>query len=593
MTCQCRNGCDKSDKCDCNCECKTKNDMCLNRNYLCKSAKIKRKLAELNDCRPYCDPRRNKDECKYRDKHYDGSYTKGLNHDTTTGHITRNKDYENLVHAITHNCQKDLALVQMAPKFEIKFVDPLASLSAPLIGADQCKIQINAPPRLCSKEGAAEMVELYSHLIARDVPFINYDSDTTINKILGYMNVPDIVNCLPDYSPKGSFTTQNIFRGPHYGDQYGPYISQLLYLNVPTGALTIPQKYEVYPTKMFSQANGLTVEWGRNNVETINIQNAIISGLPSIPPRNMLLNKYIFDGRSLAEAVHNDPIYQFFYQASLILSGLGASPNPSLPVYPNQQSFVTNGGPSVQCLLADVAGLALKHAWYWKWQVYRKLRPEAFGLWIDNVKNGRVPNSEYEIHNVVLNSLVLDDVKACNASWGFPDSYTLNMTYREGSPLHPAFPSGHASIAGACVTVIKMFYDCEQLWSSLPGLNGTINRRIVPVGVNGPIVQADQTGDNLVDYNESDVNKITVAGELNKLASNIAFGRNWAGIHYRTDATQGNLMGEQVAIEYMKDILSTWVQNNLDCSPIEIKFKKFDGSICVIKPRVCDKCKNC
>ena len=36
-------------------------------------------------------------------------------------------------------------------------------------------------------------------------------------------------------------------------------------------------------------------------------------------------------------------------------------------------------------------------------------------------------------------------------------TYLLGLTYPEGSPLHPSYPSGHATLAGACITVIKAF----------------------------------------------------------------------------------------------------------------------------------------
>jgi hypothetical protein len=41
---------------------------------------------------------------------------------------------------------------------------------------------------------------------------------------------------------------------------------------------------------------------------------------------------------------------------------------------------------------------------------------------------------------------------------------------------------------------------------------------------------------------------LTVGGELNKLAVNFGFGRNWAGIHWRSDAAASMALGEEVAI---------------------------------------------
>lgn len=48
---------------------------------------------------------------------------------------------------------------------------------------------------------------------------------------------------------------------------------------------------------------------------------------------------------------------------------------------------------------------------------------------------------------------------------------------------------------------------------------------------------------------------LTVGGELDKLASNIAFGRNFAGVHFRSDGEHGILIGEEVAIHYLQDHL--------------------------------------
>ena len=33
------------------------------------------------------------------------------------------------------------------------------------------------------------------------------------------------------------------------------------------------------------------------------------------------------------------------------------------------------------------------------------------------------------------------------------------MVYSEGCPTHPAYPAGHAAIAGACATALKAFFN--------------------------------------------------------------------------------------------------------------------------------------
>jgi hypothetical protein len=44
----------------------------------------------------------------------------------------------------------------------------------------------------------------------------------------------------------------------------------------------------------------------------------------------------------------------------------------------------------------------------------------------------------------------------------------------------------------------------------------------------------------------------TAGAELNKLATCMAMGRNFAGVHWRSDAWQGLLLGESVATAWLK-----------------------------------------
>ena len=46
---------------------------------------------------------------------------------------------------------------------------------------------------------------------------------------------------------------------------------------------------------------------------------------------------------------------------------------------------------------------------------------------------------------------------------------------------------------------------------------------------------------------------MTVGGELNKLAANVAIGRNFAGVHWRSDYQESLTLGEAVAISVLKD----------------------------------------
>ena len=64
---------------------------------------------------------------------------------------------------------------------------------------------------------------------------------------------------------------------------------------------------------------------------------------------------------------------------------------------------------------------------------------------------------------------------------------------------------------------------------------------------------------------------LTVEGELNKLAANIAIGRNWAGVHYYTDYIESMRMGEQIAIGLLEEQKLTFPENFTMTVPI------FDG----------------
>jgi hypothetical protein len=84
-------------------------------------------------------------------------------------------------------------------------------------------------------------------------------------------------------------------------------------------------------------------------------------------------------------------------------------------------------------------------------------------------------------------------------------------------------------------------------------------------------------GMELVSYTGTDAGSLTVGGELNKIAANIAFGRNFAGIHWRTDYSQSIELGENVAIGILRD-----QKNTLKESFVGFSLTKFDGTTITI-----------
>ena len=107
------------------------------------------------------------------------------------------------------------------------------------------------------------------------------------------------------------------------------------------------------------------------------------------------------------------------------------------------------------------------------------------------------------------------------------------MVFPEGCPLHPSDGAGHATVAGDCVTILKAIFD-ESF--------------VIP---NPLFPTAD--GLALTPHTGPDAGKLTVAGELNKIASNVAIGRNIAGVHWRSDYAASLKLGEAIAISVLRD----------------------------------------
>jgi len=283
------------------------------------------------------------------------------------------------------------------------------------------------------------------------------------------------------------------------------------------------------------------------------------SGLP--PYRDPVFDpspRYIVNGRGLAEWVHYDFLYQAYHYAALILMNmtpeaiLNTNPywNPTNPYKTSrlQTGFATFGAPHVCGLLGRVTTAALQAAWYQKWCVHRRLRPEAFGGRVHQTLTGAV---SYPISPELLKSGALPRILQANGT------YLLPQTYPEGCPLHPAYPAGHATVAGACAVILKAFFD----------ENGLITDCVVP----------SSDGLTLMPY---DGTALTVGGEVNKLAFNIAIGRNFAGIHYRSDAMAGFRLGEDVAIALLEDVVSTLTEEFSG-----FQFTRMDGTAVQITKR--------
>ncbi len=65
---------------------------------------------------------------------------------------------------------------------------------------------------------------------------------------------------------------------------------------------------------------------------------------------------------------------------------------------------------------------------------------------------------------------------------------------------------------------------------------------------------------------------LTVLGELNKVALNVALGRNGAGVHWQTDALNSLALGEEVAIGILQEQKLTYNEE------VKMSLTKFDGT---------------
>jgi membrane-associated phospholipid phosphatase len=433
-------------------------------------------------------------------------YSKGLPHNAF-GEVDA-AAYRALQRATFTNRDADWAAVPMGGT--AKQVSPQSAIAFQMEGADATRLRIPPAPAFASEQRAAEMCEVYWMSLLRDVPFSQYSNDP-----LAAQAVAD----LRRFALFRNVTIDTLFRGVTAGEKVGPYVSQFLWMPVPFGMTTITQRY----------AAGIAYsDFMTSFAECLRIQN----GLAPSQPLVLGSPHYVRDGRDLGEYVHKDFSFQAFMNAALILLGQGGGAlddaNP-YKAYANRAGFVGFGGPDVLSMVAQVAHLALKAAWFQKWSVSRTLRPEAFALRVDQLDNGV---RQYPIHASLLASPVLGHLRAVHGGLLLP------MAFAEGSPTHPAYPAGHATIAGACVTVLKAFFK-ESF--------------VLPA----PIVALDD-GSSLVAHTGP---ALTVGGELDKLAANISIGRNIAGVHYWSDGIEGMRLGEQVGLAFLADLRTTYSES--------------------------------
>ena len=453
------------------------------------------------------------------------TFTKSLPHDATTG-LADPVAFKTLYN--------DIDDIEPAPSTFNPFVDPQAGLAYDTEGPDAHQLALPAPPKFTSDQEIAEIAESYWMALLRDVPFANY----TIPDPL----VTSAVNHLKTLVGYENVTPGTLFRGPLEFEELGPYLSQFMVWDVPYGSQMTPAKVA------FGLPDGqdYMTDWA----SWLAVQNGVAQPTPPVAP---ITPRYITRGRDIAQYVHIDELFQAYLNACLILitptkrggfAGIADQGNPyvgavstgaaAVARHCNQVGFGTLGEPNFKTMVAEVATRALKQVWHQKWFVHRRLRPEAFGGRLEAQRTGAVSNFISAAHITKLQP-VLDEVFAKNGNWLLPQAFP------EGCPVHPAYGAGHATVAGACITVLKaLFYE---------------NAKLSDLGIAPLMIDANG---NQVPYTGADAGQLTVLSELNKLASNVGLARNIAGVHWRTDYTESLVMGERIALYFLQEYVNTY-----------------------------------
>ena len=472
----------------------------------------------------------NGDEDLYSNKI--GNYSKGLPHNNL-GEVDL-AAYNSYLAAIRSGLPSDFESIILGGN--TKLTGPQCGLAFAMEGMDAGNSFEPPCPAVASHERADEAVENYWMALLRDVPFTDYATNATALQACA-----ELTSLSGFQGPRinGQVTPQTLFRGFTTGDIVGPYISQFLLQPVYLGALPMAQLYTTYATGLDYMTDASS--W-------LAVQNGQGPFGPNVPDVQL---RYLHDGRGVGAFVHVDLLFQAYFMGLLWLLR-NANFNVGNPYNTSQTQigFGTFGGPHITSLLAEVSGYALRAQWFQKFWVHRALRPEAYGGLVHYTKTAA---ASYPVHSDVLNSQALAGIFAKNNG-----TYFLPVAFPEGSPTHPSYGSGHATVAGACVTMLKAFFNTDNV--------------VFP----SPVVPSPD-GLSLSSYTNPDAGQITLTGELNKLASNIAQARNIAGLHWRSDATQAILLGEAVAISILRDQKHTYNETFPGFT-----FTRFDGTTLTI-----------
>ncbi len=475
----------------------------------------------------------------------------------------------------------------LVPKYDIHtatLINPQAGLASDRLTHHPASYSIPPAPKVLSTTAAAEMTELYWMALLRDVPFDQFDSNSDIataaTEIHGRFQTAvgdtgDAGHLKTGIDVPGraghldAITHQNIFRLGLPGEELGPMVSQFFVRDAHYGTQTINQMQRPY----IKGQNYLTDfdSWlaaqntGRDgNITARDPYGQDYSHANENSDSNFEKKpRYISTPRDLARFVNKDALHQAYFNAAILLLSGGAKWTPGNPygdsgvLKPRESGFGVLGGPHILALVSEVATRALKCIWNQKWQVHLRLRPEAYAGLLHVQTNGIGPGDTraYGLPAWVSGTTAATRIQS---SYG---TLLLPMAFTPGSPAHPSYGAGHATVAGICVTVLKAYFQTIDS-SGDPVKFSTLTERDAPFGSGDPIksyvtgVTAASGGDKgtRTELPAAVAAELTIEGELNKLAMNVAMGRSIGGVHWRTDNARSLTLGEALAAQILADI---------------------------------------
>lgn len=597
-------------------------------------------------------------------------FTKGLSHDLN-GLLTRPADYEDFADGTRAHDPDVFARVQpFRGDFETanssefdeqddafrQWESPTAGHAYVLEGPDPFALTMPPAPTAASSEFAAEMAEVYQMALSRDWPIAAFMDPSLVNGLTkpngddlsnackgrltrtnsdavdaaarlaglnwfkGHGNNADTTN--PEERNRRRFgkalqgdglTASNMFRGAGEDGWATPFLSQFMVMGggeggracgqIQYGAQSIDQRVRV-------------AEPGKDYMTTwdsyLDVQNGLdarkLAEIRKDPEFVPGARRFMSRLRDMATYVHDDQLYQAYFNAALLMLGEKYAADPGLPFHKhslnglsksNREPFALFGGPHLLTLLTEVSSRGLKAVRLQKFSVHRRMRPEVGAAAFHTVFSGYHPQrnvgkdlpddvkkekrgqpyatgdgsieaqarsqlggsvARFNFPNAPGNEpslySILEDIRFHNAAANSdsPDdlnqaNWLLPMAFPEGSPMHPAYGAGHATVAGACVTLLKAFFNMSNPTDpSQPAMlvpeNGTA---LVP---DGGVDECDVT----IDLLGVSIDKgLTLEGELNKLMWNISNARNIAGVHYYTDYIESALLGEAITLGILRE----------------------------------------